>query len=62
MEIILDSKESKSILIKNAYKLENASFNKIGISSEYSIEQIIQKREFFKIVKAKCTLDTIYKV
>ena len=62
MKIVLDSEESKSILIRNAYKLKNSSFNKVGISIEYSIEQLIQKRECFKIAKAKCKLDTICKV
>ena len=60
MKIILDSEESKSILIRNYYKLKNTPFNKIGISIECSIEQLIQKRECFKIAKA--TLDTICKV
>ena len=62
MKIVLDSEESKSILIRNAYKLKNSSFNKVGISIEYSIEQLIQKKECFKIAKAKCKLDTICKV
>ena len=44
MKIVLDSEESKSILIRNAYKLKNSSFNKVGISIEYSIEQLIQKK------------------
>ena len=38
MKIVLDSEESKSILIRNAYKLKNSSFNKVGISIEYSID------------------------
>ena len=29
MKIVLDSEESKSILIRNAYKLKNSSFNKV---------------------------------
>ena len=62
MKIVLDSEESKSILIRNAYKLKNSSFNKVGISIEYSIEQLIQKKECFKIAKAKFKLDTICKV
>ena len=62
MKIILDSEESNSILIRNAYKLKNSSFHKVGISSEYSIEQLIQNRECFKIAKSKCKLDTICKV
>ena len=41
MKIVLDSEESKSILIRNAYKLKNSSFNKVGISIEYSIEQLL---------------------
>ena len=44
MKIVLDSEESKSILIRNAYKLKKSSFNKVGISIEYSIEQLIQKK------------------
>ena len=44
MNIILDSEESKSILIRNAYKLKNSSFNKIGIYIEYSVEYFIRKR------------------
>ena len=39
-----DSEESKSKLIINAYKLKNSSFNKVRISIEYSMEQLIQKR------------------
>ena len=62
MKIVLDSEESKSILIRNAYKLKNSSFNKVGISIEYSIEELIQKKKCFKIAKAKCKLDTICKV
>ena len=62
MKIVLDSEESKSILIRNAYKLKISSFNKVGISIEYSIEELIQKKECFKIAKTKCKLDTICKV
>ena len=37
MKIVLDSEESKLILIRNAYKLKYSYLNKVGISIEYSI-------------------------
>ena len=62
LKLILETQLQKEEFIKNAYKLKNTDLNHIGISIEYSFEQLQEIKDLKQEAKNKSSSDTKYKV
>ena len=49
-------------IIKHAFKLKDSEYNKVGITHEFSIDQLNIQSDLIKKAKSKSTDDVKYKV
>ena len=49
-------------ILNMAYKLKNTKYNRIGISHEFTTEQLITQKKLLTEAKDKTNNNTIYKV
>ena len=62
IKVIFKNETDKINIIKHAFKLKDSEFNKVGITHEFSIDQLIIQSDLIKKVKSNSTDDVKYKV
>ena len=62
IKVIFKNETDKINIIKHAFKLKDSEFNKVGITHEFSIDQLIIQSDLIKKAKSNSTDDVKYKV
>ena len=62
IKVIFKNEIDKINIIKHAFKLKDSEYNKVGITHEFSIDQINIQSDLIKKAKSKSTDDVEYKV
>ena len=62
MKVIFKNETDKINIIKHAFKLKDSEFNKVGITHEFSKDQLIIQSDLIKKAKNNSTDDVKYKV
>ena len=62
IKVIFKNETDKINIIKHAFKLKDSEFNKVGITHEFSIDQLIIQSDLIKKAKRNSTDDVKYKV